>query len=131
MVEISTEVLFDGAAPVRGGAADRPAPRATSTGAGRLRRRRSCPRVVLISSDATAVRRHLSGRGGAGEDVLVITGTDSLARLDGVRLGRRDRVEYLEGWSSGPQGRELALAVERAAAVGLFGRARHAFAVDG
>ena len=58
----------------------------------------------------------------------MIAEAEGLGRLAGLRLRRRDRVEWLVGWCDGARG--LALAVERAAAVGCFGAARHAFAVD-
>ena len=112
-----------------GGADVRPAPRATATGSGR-RRRRSCQRVVLIAPDMAAVHRYLGERPPSGVEVLVITGAKSLAKLEGVRLRRRDRVEWLRDWSTESRGRDLAIAVERAAATGLFGHARHVFGVD-
>lgn len=113
-----------------GGPGDRPAPRATTTGAGRLRRRRSCQRVVLIAPDLPAAHRYLGDRAASGAEVLVITGPASLVTLERVRLRRRDRVEWLRGWSAGSRGRDLAVAVECAAATGLFGHARHVFGVD-
>lgn len=100
----------------------------TTGGAGRFRRRR--PRVVVIAPDASAARRYLARRAPTAGEVLVVTGQDGLAGLDGRRLRRRGRVEWLQGWSEGAGGRERAIAVERAAAVGHFGSARHAFAVD-
>ena len=114
-----------------GGAGHRPAPRATTSGPGRFRRwRRSCPQVVLIASDTAAVRRYLARRPPPGGEVLVLVGPGSMALLDGAALRRGDRIVWLPGWSAGPHGRDLAIAVERAAAVGLFGTARHVFAVD-
>lgn len=100
-------------------------------GSGRSRLgRRSGSRLILVAPDASAARRYLARRTPTAGEVLVIAEAEGLGRLAGLRLRRRDRVEWLVGWCDGARGRDLALAVECAAAVGCFGAARHAFAVD-
>ncbi len=83
-----------------------------------------------MAPDASTARRYLDRRPPPAGEVLVIASPASVACLDGLHLRRSDRVEWLRGWSDGARGRELAGAVERAAVVGHFGGARHAFAVD-
>lgn len=87
-----------------GGVPDRPEPGATTNGSGLFRR-----------------------RPGDDAEVHLVTTSLELLAVDGLRLGRRDRVEWLAGWRDGPGGHHLALAAERGAAVGVFRGARHGF----
>lgn len=119
------------AAPGGGGVPDRPEPGATTNGSGHLRRLRSRRRVVVITADAVAAHRYVRRRPDDGAEVHVVTTSLELLALDGLRLGRRDRVEWLVGWREGPGGRHLALAAERGAAVGVFRGARHGFGTCG
>ncbi len=110
-----------------GGVPDRPEPGATTNGSGLFRRRRPRRRVVVITADAAAARRYLRRRPGDDAEVHLVTTSLELLAVDGLRLGRRDRVEWLAGWRDGPGGHHLALAAERGAAVGVFRGARHGF----
>lgn len=82
---------------------------------------------MVVAADEEAAGRYLRWRPPIDTDVHVVTTPVGLFALHDLRLGRRDRVEWLVGWRTGPLGRELAVAAERAAVVGSFGGARHGF----
>lgn len=122
-----TRTLADPAAPSGGGVHGGPEPGATTNGSGLFRRHRPRRRVVVITADAVAARRYLRDRPDDGAEVHVVTTSLELLDVARLRLGRRDRVEWLAGWRDGPGGRHLAIAAERGAAVGVFRGARHGF----
>jgi hypothetical protein len=68
-------------------------------------------------------------------DVIVLSGIDDVPEVAGtagvaqLRLRRCDRVEWLAGWYQGPGGDAFADSLERYAAAGGFGAARHVFDV--
>lgn len=97
----------------------------------RLRR----PRVVVIAPGRIWGEFYLAGRCRESEDVVLVAGLDDVPEVTGtsgiaqLRLRRCDRVEWLAGWSHGPDGDAFARTLEAYAAAGGFGAARHRFEV--
>ncbi len=97
----------------------------------RLRR----PRVVVVAPGRVWGELYLSDRRGDVADVILLSGIEDVPEVAGtagvaqLRLRRCDRVEWLAGWYQGPGGDDFAASLERYAAAGGFGAARHVFDV--
>lgn len=103
----------------------------TTRGRGRWRR----ARVVVVAPERVWGELHAARRRAEADDVIVLAGVDDVPEVAGasgaaqLRLRRCDRVEWLAGWYQGPDGDAFATTLERYAAAGGFGAARHVFDV--
>ena len=108
--------------------------RARSSLLGRLRQLRA-PRVVVVAPGPVWGELYASDRRREAGDVIVLSGIEDVREVAGtagvaqLRLRRCDRVEWLSGWYQGPGGDAFAASLERYAATGGFGAARHVFEV--
>lgn len=114
--------------PLRGNGSTWPGP------VERLRRLRR-PRVVVVAPGRVWGELYASDRRREADDVIVLSGIEDVPEVAGtagvaqLRLRRCDRVEWLAGWYRGPDGDAFAASLERYAAAGGFGAARHVFDV--
>lgn len=92
-------------------------------------------RVVVVAPERVWGELHAARRRAEADDVIVLAGVDDVPEVAGasgaaqLRLRRCDRVEWLAGWYQGPDGDAFATTLERYAAAGGFGAARHVFDV--
>lgn len=93
------------------------------------------PRIVVVAPERVWGELHAARCGARARDVIVLAGLEDVPEVAGtsgaaqLRLRRCDRVEWLDGWHRGPGGEAFAICLERYAAAGGFGAARHVFAV--
>lgn len=92
-------------------------------------------RVVVVAPERVWGELHAATRRAEADDVIVLAGVADVPEVAGtsgaaqLRLRRCDRVEWLSGWYRGPDGDAFAATLERYAAAGGFGAARHVFDV--
>lgn len=93
------------------------------------------PRVVVVAPGRVWGELYVSDRRRDASDVILLSGIEDVPEVAGtrgvaqLRLRRCDRVEWLSGWYRGPGGEAFAASLERYAAAGGFGAARHVFDV--
>lgn len=104
------------------------APRRAAT---RLRGRR----IVVVAPERVWGELYAARCRADARDVIVLAGLEDVPEVAGssgaaqLRLRRCDRVAWLAGWHGGPGGDAFAACLERYAAAGGFGAARHVFDV--
>lgn len=109
--------------------------RSLTTGSHRLATRVRGRRIVVVASERVWGELHAARRRTEARDVIVLAGLEDVPEVAGtsgaaqLRLRRCDRVEWLAGWHQGPGGEAFAACLERYAAAGGFGAARHVFDV--
>ena len=110
-------------------------PRSLTTACRRVAARVRGPRIVVVAPERVWGELHAARRRAEARDVIVLAGVEDVPEVAGtsgaaqLRLRRCDRVEWLAGWYRGPGGDAFATCLERYAAAGGFGAARHVFDV--
>lgn len=110
-------------------------PRSLMSGSRRWTARVRGRRVVVVAPERLWGELHAARWRAEARDVIVLAGLEDVPEVAGtsgaaqLRLRRCDRVEWLAGWHRGPGGDAFAACLERYAAAGGFGAARHVFAV--
>lgn len=109
--------------------------RSLTTVVRRLGSRLRVRRVVVVAPERVWGELHAARCRADAREVIVLAGLEDVPEVAGtsgvaqLRLRRCDRVEWLAGWYRGPEGDAFAASLERYAAAGGFGAARHVFEV--